>query len=280
MSKRSRTQKRHRFYRHLFAVTTALLLMQALPAPVFRLHLMGGAVLQVLLLVELGQVIGRDPLDQGEPDAVAIRSALFYRILGLLGVIYLMVWIFTPATSAVTGLPVMVLLTMFVFWSLQRLIMLLAREQTVSGEVIAGAVAGYLLLGISGGLLLSVLETLQPGSFQNLIHQGSLAKAHLFPNMELSRLVWDLDFSRINYFAFVALTTTGFGDIVPATPAAEMASVSLSISGSLYLALVMGVLISRFTVQAQQQEGGPPPSPPSPPPLASPPSSLPRSPRQ
>jgi len=255
MNNRSRTRKRHRFYRHLFAVTVVVLMMQALPVAVFRLHLVGSTVLQLLLLVELGQVIPRDPLVRGDQDRLARRSALLYRIIGLLGLVHLFIWIFTPANSALTGLPVLVLASVFVVWSLQRLVLLLGREESVGREVIAGAVAGYLLLGISGGLLFTVLETQQPGSFQNLVHHGSHVKEHLFHHSELGRLIWDLDFSRLNYFAFVALTTTGFGDIVPTTPTAEIASVSLSIAGSLYLALVMGLLISRFTIQTQQEEG-------------------------
>ena len=63
-----------------------------------------------------------------------------------------------------------------------------------------------------------------------------------------------MDFGRIYYFAFVSLTTVGYGDIVPATPPAEMASVALSISGPLYLALVMGLLISRYTIQSENQQ--------------------------
>ncbi|MEB3275849.1 MAG: potassium channel family protein [Cyanobacteriota bacterium] len=255
MNKRSRTRKRHRFYRHLFAVTVVVLMMQALPVAVFRLHLVGSTVLQLLLLVELGQVIPRDPLVRGDQDRLARRSALLYRIIGLLGLVHLFIWIFTPANSALTGLPVLVLASVFVVWSLQRLVLLLGREESVGREVIAGAVAGYLLLGISGGLLFTVLETQQPGSFQNLVHHGLHVKEHLFHHSDLGRLIWDLDFSRLNYFAFVALTTTGFGDIVPTTPTAEIASVSLSIAGSLYLALVMGLLISRFTIQTQQEEG-------------------------
>jgi hypothetical protein len=67
--------------------------------------------------------------------------------------------------------------------------------------------------------------------------------------------VWSLDFTRIHYFAFVSLTTVGYGDIIPDTPPAQMASVALSISGPLYLAIVMGLLISRYTLQSEQEEG-------------------------
>ena len=38
----------------------------------------------------------------------------------------------------------------------------------------------------------------------------------------------------------------GFGDIVPVTQQAQMFSVAVSLIGTTYLALVMGVLISRY----------------------------------
>jgi len=246
--------RRHRFYRHLFVVTVFLFAILALPTPIFRIHLVGTALLQLLLLSELGEVIP----SRGSPNATITRhdrrAALAYRLLGLVGIGVLIIWMFTPFSTQYTGLPVFAVITPFVFWSLKRLLGLLSREQSVSGEVIVGAVAGYLLLGISGGLLLTVLETLNPGSFQNLVHEGRHINERLFVNHDLSRLIWDQDFSRINYFAFVCLTTTGFGDIVPVRPSAEMAAVSISIAGSLYLALVMGLLISRLTVQTQLEE--------------------------
>lgn len=54
---------------------------------------------------------------------------------------------------------------------------------------------------------------------------------------------------RLQYFAFVALTTTGFGDVVPETPQAEMLSVAIAISGTFYVAAVMALLIARFSSQ-------------------------------
>jgi hypothetical protein len=52
----------------------------------------------------------------------------------------------------------------------------------------------------------------------------------------------------------VSLTTVGYGDIVPVRRLAQMTSVSLSVVGPLYLAMVMGLLISRFTVQTQEED--------------------------
>ena len=65
----------------------------------------------------------------------------------------------------------------------------------------------------------------------------------LFPGLEASL-----------YFSGITFTTVGYGDIVPTTPTAQMASVALSISGPRYLALVMGLLISRYTIQGDNQQ--------------------------
>ena len=58
----------------------------------------------------------------------------------------------------------------------------------------------------------------------------------------------------LNYFAFVTLTTTGYGDIHPVTPQTQMLCVMVAISGTVYLAMVMGVLISRYTARDVEDE--------------------------
>jgi hypothetical protein len=61
--------------------------------------------------------------------------------------------------------------------------------------------------------------------------------------------VWAVDFVELNYFAFVTLTTTGYGDIHPVTPQTQMLCVMVAIAGTVYLAMVMGLLISRYTAR-------------------------------
>jgi len=103
-------------------------------------------------------------------------------------------------------------------------------------------------------LLFSVLETVAPGSFINAARDHQSLAIAVLPQHPDQLAVWTFDLSRIYYFAFVSLTTVGFGDIVPATPPAQMASVALSISGPIYLAVVMGLLISRNTLHPENQE--------------------------
>jgi hypothetical protein len=69
--------------------------------------------------------------------------------------------------------------------------------------------------------------------------------------------VWRLNFVKLNYFAFVSLTTTGYGDILPITPAAQMVSIALAVAGNSYLAIVLGMLIGRFGLRDNQDPGSP-----------------------
>jgi len=103
-------------------------------------------------------------------------------------------------------------------------------------------------------LFFSVLETVAPGSFVSTVRDHQSLALQVFAANPSDVSTWMLDLSRIYYFAFVSLTTVGYGDIVPTTPTAQMASVALSISGPLYLALVMGLLISRYTIQSENQQ--------------------------
>jgi hypothetical protein len=70
-----------------------------------------------------------------------------------------------------------------------------------------------------------------------------------------SVLMVSSSFAEINYYAFVCLTTVGYGDINPMLPLARMLSIVTSIIGPLYLAVVMGVLIARFTSELQEEQG-------------------------
>jgi hypothetical protein len=112
-----------------------------------------------------------------------------------------------------------------------------------------GAAAGYLLLGLTAGLVMSAVETIQPGSFAPLnMLQESASGANANVLMKLN------DFSQINYFAFICLTTMGLGDIQPVLPVSRILAVITGIVGPLYLAVVMGVLIGRYTNQVEEED--------------------------
>lgn len=216
------------------------MVVMALPKPWSHLVALGYPLLAWVLIRGLGR-----------PAAgmrIGARSRLLFPWVGGAAIVVWLLWLITPLDLRSPGIPVVLLWALFSAWSAARLIQQLALERVVNASVLRGAVAGYLMLGLTAGLLVSALETIQPASFSNV---------HLQP-LQAGTPVWSLSFVRLNYYAFVTLTTLGFGDVSPLTPPAQMLSVAIAVSGVFYLAAVMGVLISRLTLQDASEEKQPP----------------------
>ena len=165
-----------------------------------------------------------------------------YQLLGVVALVSQLVWVITPVKWTMTGVPLVLSWSVLVGWSVVRLVEKLAKERHVTHSMLMGAAAGYLLLGLTAGLVMSAVETIQPHSFTPLD-----VPARGLSGGDASVLDAAPVFARINYFAFICLTTVGFGDIKPVLPLSRMLSVATGIAGPLYLAVVMGVLISRYS---------------------------------
>jgi voltage-gated potassium channel len=153
-----------------------------------------------------------------------------FRVLGLLGGLGLWAPVFTGAWPGGLFRAVeMVLLSVFFLITSVRLVRLLARVPRVNVQVMAGAAAGYLHLGLTGGVLATATQVLVPGSF-NLGQAAS------------NQLVLD----RLTYFSFVTIAGLGFGDVLPGNAVGERFVILLSVSSTLYVALLVGLLLGRF----------------------------------
>lgn len=233
---------RHRFYDGLHALCLLLFAGFAAPQRWLGMVLVGYLLLGVLLLLGLGRPLHSDPWGW--------RDRLF-PLLGLTTLTLQTVWLLTPVSARSGSLVLLGLWTLFVATAALRLVRLLSLERRVTLPMIRGAAAGYLLLGLTGALLMNLLEWERPGSFA-LLANGQVLQRPL----PLDGNAWAMDLGRIGYFAFVCLTTVGFGDITPLTPPARMLSVGLAMVGPLYLAVVMGVLIGRFSADSSSAPGG------------------------
>jgi hypothetical protein len=237
--------RRHACYGRLLLLCLLVMGCFALPNGWNRLSVVGYNLLPLVMIRGLSHPIGRHRFDGW------LRR--FYRGLGLAAVASGLGWYLTPLELRSTGVVMLVLWTLFVGWSTLRLVAGLASEREVNGRVLMGAGAGYLLIGLTGGLLFSALETIHSGSFSNL--RGPAVAVVLSDGLGAAPadvLVWQLNFMRLNYFAFVSLTTLGFGDIFPVTPQAQMATIAVAVVGTIYLAVVMGLLISRYTLEVEE----------------------------
>jgi hypothetical protein len=179
----------------------------------------------------------------GNSEAPDWRDAL-YRGLGLVAVATMWLWLLTPLELIYSGMPLALSWSVLVGWSVIRLVTRFSSTRRVTEALLMGATAGYLHIGLASGLVMSALETIQPGSFVPL-ELANISETSVLANARI--------FSALNYYAFVCLTTVGFGDISPMLPLSRMVSVATSVAGPLYLAAVMGVLIGRFASSLDRQ---------------------------
>lgn len=113
----------------------------------------------------------------------------------------------------------------FVIYSLLKFV---SDSSTISSNVILVVVIVYLLMGIVAGDISFILYLLLPQSFA-------------FPDwMDAPGYV---DFL---YFGFVAMTTTGFGDITPMSNEAKTFTYLLAIVGQMYVAIVIAVIVGKY----------------------------------
>jgi hypothetical protein len=226
------------FYRQLLVLCLFLSVAMCLPPPATRFSHVGFLLLTLLLARGLA---GR--LNSGRGLWPRMSNNLYGYLAGLTVLIQI-VWLLQPALINFSAPLLLASYVLFIGWSLMRLLASLSHEQKIDSRLLSGATAGYLLLGLSGGLVLSVLESAMPGGFRDNITSQALTLASPVADVGYP---WDTDFARLVYYAFVCLTTVGFGDITPVTPLARLVSMSLSVLGPLYIAVVLGLLLARFS---------------------------------
>ena len=224
-----------RFLRRLLWLCLLVLASSALPPSLARLTWLGYPLLCLELLLGLSH----------RPQWSRSWRKRAYQAMGISCIVAQILWVISPRSLLSTGLSLLILFLVFIGWSLTRLLRRLALESHGSGDLVAGGLAGYLLLGISGGLLLILIDSLVPGCFRDTA-TGALVQMPPLGSAQMATSAWDVNVQRITYFAFVSLTTVGYGDIAPIQPVAQLASVSLSVLGPLYIAVVLGVVVTRL----------------------------------
>ena len=116
------------------------------------------------------------------------------------------------------------------------LILQIARAKNVTPQVIMESINGYLMLGLSFSILIALISVIDKNaySFKHLTEQMDPSISYV---------------SNYIYFGFVTLTTLGYGDIVPVTPAARSLAIFTSITGQMYVAIIIAALVSKYLSQ-------------------------------
>jgi len=119
------------------------------------------------------------------------------------------------------------LCVLFLAYTTARLFMGVVASPTVTADVIAGALASYMLVGLTWAFAYGLLETVRPGSIHGLAEGGAA-----------------LDFPSLLYFSYVTLLTIGYGDITPLSATARMMTVVEGLLGMAFTTVVLAVLVA------------------------------------
>src|SRR5574341_284303 len=117
--------------------------------------------------------------------------------------------------------------TIFVLWRVLR-------SERVTGDTLCGAIAVYLMIGLTWSLGYLLLEYLQPGSYQ--LAGGGTRRA---------------TGKDLLYFSYVTLATLGYGDVVPITDGARSLAVLEGLCGTIYMAILVARLIGLHLAHAE-----------------------------
>jgi hypothetical protein len=102
----------------------------------------------------------------------------------------------------------------------------IAYRRAVDQETMLGALATYLFIGMAFAFLYRFLGAAQAGAFF-----GDRGDGHLSQDL---------------FFSFVTLTTTGYGDLVPAGNPGQSLAVLEALLGQLFLVTAVGKLVSAW----------------------------------
>lgn len=221
-------RRRHRGY-------VLLLLSEALLVAVLPFcrwwPLLFPLALALLCLVVMGFLARFSPLRSTLPivyllGGSALVLEVMWRVvypaqpgLGLqLNVLHLMVWILF------TGL------------MLGRLVRTLTLEPIVTVAVVMGATAGYLLIGVCGGLMLTTLWLFEPGAF--LPHAVAPPIPSAVPAATAAPSLMAI--------AFTMLTTVGDSVLHTSNVPGQVILTAISVVGQLYVAILIGLILGRF----------------------------------
>ena len=125
-----------------------------------------------------------------------------------------------------------ILAVVFSAYATWRMLLGIVRSQRVTGNVLAGALATYIMAGLAFAVVYGVIAVRRPDAFVT-----AAAVPATFPDLV--------------YFSFVTLLTIGFGDVTPAAPFARAVVLVEGLFGVVFTTVVMASLVASYLRQRE-----------------------------
>jgi hypothetical protein len=163
-------------------------------------------------------------------------------------VLLMVVTLIFGVASTVFPIPILVgtkwaLLVVFFGLTVCGLFPYLKNARSVTDQHLYTAVSIYLLLGMQWFALYSAIDVFFPGSI--LQNHATLTDRS----------------SELLYFSLVTLSTIGYGDVVPVYGEVRMLAAMEGVTGVLYVAITVALLVSAYKQQGNSHEPAAPPTP-------------------
>jgi len=128
----------------------------------------------------------------------------------------------------------------FVFFGYVGVVLIkqVASAQQVNARVILESVNGYLLMGLIFSILIAVIVKFDPGAIN-------------FPEYSDPTGDQTVKFSDCLYYSFISITTMGYGDLVPTEAYTKSLATLIGVSGQLYVAIIIALLVGKFSSQKE-----------------------------
>ena len=137
-----------------------------------------------------------------------------------------------PLTAIVSHVFDIILISFFAI----TILVYVLRASYITMDKIFAAICVYLLVGYAWTFAYALLEDSKPGSFKGLSEAAA--------DNSVMRVM------QLRYYSYITLTTVGYGDISPVSPAAQTMAILEAIMGQFYLAVLVARLVGLQIVDA------------------------------
>lgn len=196
------------------------LLLGLLVAILFLEPLLDGTAFGPLLLTTLLGIVFAGAINVSDPPR---RIRLF--AYGLVTVWVLISWLRDAPILATFDAPLLAITMVLGLTVFGITLRALVYTPEADVDALAGAVFGYFLLAVVWALFYMQLEYWTPGSFRFSVEQQDVR-------------------AELVYFSLVTITTLGYGDITATNPFARICTGVEAAQGTLYLAILVGRVVS------------------------------------